>query len=76
MLEQAARDNNRDSAEVSADPTVPTHTMPTGNTNTAPQLAHSSTMQEPQQHLKFLNDKDKNVTMLNKHPNIKRVAYL
>jgi len=47
MLEQAVRDNNKDSAEVSADPTVPTHTMPTGNTNAAPQLAHSSTMQEP-----------------------------
>ena len=35
MLEQAVRDNNRDSAEVSAEPT---QTMPTGNTNTAPQL--------------------------------------
>ena len=75
MLEQAVRDNNRDSAEVSAEHT---QTMPTGNTNTAPQLDDFfsftvSTMQEPQQHLKFLNDTDKNVTMLNKHPNIKRI---
>ena len=75
MMEQAVRDNNRDPAEVSADLT---QTMPTGNTGTAPQLDDffsftASTMQEPQQHLEFLNDQDKNVTMLNKHRNIKRV---